>query len=158
MRGWSCCSRSAMNESDWHPRGHRFDPQSLIHWVKDLVLLWLWHRPAATAPIRPLAWELPYAEGVAIKKKKEKRKKDCCKDQKKSWLKAVSTRQVQSKGSRNSSYCDYKSLTPSPRQSSLGKCARIRAHLPWNTSLPFFSHFRLSKGNFLSSTGMPFLR
>ena len=26
----------------------------------DPALLWLWHRPAATAPIRPLAWELPY--------------------------------------------------------------------------------------------------
>ena len=41
-------------------------------WVKDLVLLWLWHRPAASAPIRPLAWELPYATGVAIKKSKIK--------------------------------------------------------------------------------------
>ena len=34
----------------------------------DLVLLWLWCRPAATAPIQPLAWELPYAAGVALKK------------------------------------------------------------------------------------------
>ena len=25
----------------------------------DLALLWLWHRPAAVAPIQPLAWELP---------------------------------------------------------------------------------------------------
>ena len=33
-------------------------------WVKDLVLLWLWRRPAATARIRPLAWELPYASWV----------------------------------------------------------------------------------------------
>ena len=39
----------------------------------DLVLLWLWRRPAAVAPIRPLAWELPYASGVALKKKKGKR-------------------------------------------------------------------------------------
>ena len=31
----------------------------------DLVLLWLWHRPVAVAPIRPRAWELPYATGVA---------------------------------------------------------------------------------------------
>ena len=36
-----------------------------------MVLLWLWHRPAAAAMIRPLAWELPYAVGVALKKKKE---------------------------------------------------------------------------------------
>ena len=30
-----------------------------------LTLLWLWHRLAATALILPLAWELPYAMGVA---------------------------------------------------------------------------------------------
>ena len=34
-----------------------------------LALLWLWHRPAAVAPIRPLAWQLLYAMGVALKKK-----------------------------------------------------------------------------------------
>ena len=28
----------------------------LAQWVKDLALLWLWRRPAATALIRPLAW------------------------------------------------------------------------------------------------------
>ena len=26
-------------------------------------MLWPWYRPAATAPIRPLAWEFPYAVG-----------------------------------------------------------------------------------------------
>ena len=31
----------------------------------DLVLLWC--RPAAVAPIRPLAWDPPYASGVAKK-------------------------------------------------------------------------------------------
>jgi len=30
-------------------------------------------RPAALAPIRPLAWELPYAAGVALEKKKKKK-------------------------------------------------------------------------------------
>ena len=30
-----------------------------------LLLLWLWCRLAATAPIRPLAWEPPYAAGAA---------------------------------------------------------------------------------------------
>ena len=34
------------------------------------ALLWLWHRPAATAPIRPLAWEPPYATGVDLKRQK----------------------------------------------------------------------------------------
>ena len=38
------------------------------------ALLWLWCRPAPAAPFR-LAWELPYAEGAAIKgKKKVKRR------------------------------------------------------------------------------------
>ena len=30
-----------------------------------IPLLWLWLRPVATAPIQPLAWEPPYAEGAA---------------------------------------------------------------------------------------------
>ena len=34
-------------------------------------LLWLWRKLAAAAPIRPLAWELPYAMGVALERKKE---------------------------------------------------------------------------------------
>ena len=33
----------------------------------DPVLLWLWHRPAATAPIQLLAWKLPYATCAALK-------------------------------------------------------------------------------------------
>ena len=36
--------------------------------------MWLWHKVAATAPIRPLAWESPYAVGMALKKKKEDNK------------------------------------------------------------------------------------
>ena len=42
----------------------------------DLALLWLWHRPAATAQIRPLAWELPYALGAALKGQKTKKNKN----------------------------------------------------------------------------------
>ena len=41
----------------------------------DLAWLWLWCRPAATAPIRPLAWEPPYAAGLALKRTKKKKKK-----------------------------------------------------------------------------------
>ena len=37
----------------------------------DLVLLWLWHRQAATALTGPLAWEPPYAAGMALKKLKD---------------------------------------------------------------------------------------
>ena len=36
----------------------------------DLALLWLWHRPAAVAAVRPLVWEPPYPMGAALKKKK----------------------------------------------------------------------------------------
>ena len=36
-----------------------------------LLLLWLWCRLAAVAQILPLAWELPYAVGAALKKKKK---------------------------------------------------------------------------------------
>ena len=40
------------------------------------ALLWLWNRTAAVAPIRPLAWEPPYAKDEALEKiKKKKRQK-----------------------------------------------------------------------------------
>ena len=37
----------------------------------DITLLWLWCRPEAVAPVQPLAWELPYAMGAALKRKKK---------------------------------------------------------------------------------------
>ena len=44
------------------------------------ALQWLWHRPVATAPIRPLAWEPPYAavaaQEIAKKTKKEIKSRD----------------------------------------------------------------------------------
>ena len=36
------------------------------------ALLWFWRMPPATALIRPLAWDPPYAAGVALEKKDEK--------------------------------------------------------------------------------------
>ena len=50
----------------------------------DPKLLWLWCRPATTAPIGPLAWESPYAVGAALEKAKRQKKKkiiidlQCC--------------------------------------------------------------------------------
>ena len=41
----------------------------------DLALLWLWCRLAAMALIRPLAWEPPYAMGVALEKTKRQKTK-----------------------------------------------------------------------------------
>ena len=40
----------------------------------DPTLLWLWRRPVATAPFGPLAWEPPYAEGVAQEMAKRQKK------------------------------------------------------------------------------------
>ena len=37
------------------------------------MLLWLWCRPTTTAAVGPLAWEPPYAAGVALKNKKTKK-------------------------------------------------------------------------------------
>ena len=41
----------------------------------DPTLLWLWGRPVATALIKPLAWEFPYAVGAALEKAKRQKKK-----------------------------------------------------------------------------------
>ena len=48
----------------------------IAQWVKDMALcsldpVWLRHRLAAAAPIRLLAWELPYATGETLKRKKK---------------------------------------------------------------------------------------
>ena len=39
----------------------------------DPALLWLWRRPVATAPIRPLGWGPPYAVSGTLKKKRQKK-------------------------------------------------------------------------------------
>ena len=41
----------------------------------DPALLWLCHKLVATDRIGPLAWEPPYAVGVALKRQKDKKKK-----------------------------------------------------------------------------------
>ena len=58
LRIWHCCEL-------W--LGHKGS--------SGLVLLWLWCRLAAATRIRPLAWEPPYAMGVALKGQKKKKKK-----------------------------------------------------------------------------------
>ena len=39
----------------------------------DPALLWWWRKPAAAALLQPLALELPYAAGVALKSQKKKK-------------------------------------------------------------------------------------
>ena len=46
----------------------RLDPTLLWLW-----LLWLWRRLVATAPIGPLAWELPCAMGSTLEKAKRQK-------------------------------------------------------------------------------------
>ena len=43
----------------------------------DPTLLWLWCRPAAITPIRPLAWESPYVMSVALKRLKINKSNPC---------------------------------------------------------------------------------
>ena len=47
-------------------RRHGLDPMGL----------WLWCRPVATAPIRPLVWEPPYAMGSALEEAKRPKNKN----------------------------------------------------------------------------------
>ena len=49
----------------------------------DPALLWLWHRLAATAPIRPLAWESPCAAAAAQEIAKKDKNKQTNKQNKK---------------------------------------------------------------------------
>ena len=41
----------------------------------DVMMLWLWFRPAAVTPIGPLAGEPPYATDVVLQKKEKRKKK-----------------------------------------------------------------------------------
>ena len=69
IHSWGCrfdpWPRSVGSVSCGVGRRRSSDPGST-----DLALLWLWYRPEAAAPIRPLAWELPNAAGVALKSNK----------------------------------------------------------------------------------------
>ena len=58
LRIWSCCELWCRSQT-----------QLGSH------VLWLWCRPAATAQIRPLAWEPAYAVGAALEKAKKKKKR-----------------------------------------------------------------------------------
>ena len=71
MRLWVLSLASLSGLRIWHfydcgvGRRHGLDPK----------LLWLWCRLAVVAPIRPLAWESPYATGTALKSKPTNKQK-----------------------------------------------------------------------------------
>ena len=80
--GHSCCDSVVTNKAGIHE--DKVSIPGLTLWIKyavlpratvwghrcgsDPALLWFAGRPAATALIQPLAWELPYAPGVALNK------------------------------------------------------------------------------------------
>ena len=92
---WELCGSSRRGAVETNPtKNHEVAGSTipgLSQWVEDLALpwavvlsrrhgshlalLWLWCRLAATAPNRPLAWEPPYAMGVALKRQKTKKLK-----------------------------------------------------------------------------------
>ena len=51
-----------------NPTGNH-EVAGLIPGLAQWVLLWLWCRPAAVVPIRPLDWEPTYAAGAVLKNK-----------------------------------------------------------------------------------------
>ena len=81
------CSRKKSNQYPW---GSSFNPWPCFvgpgsgvavscgvgcRHGSDPAFLWLWRRPAAATPIRPLAWVPPYAAGTALEKAKRPKKK-----------------------------------------------------------------------------------
>ena len=85
---WSFHCGSVGYKPDQYPWGFWFDPwPHSVGWGSgvamscgvgcrsslDPMMLWLWYRPAAAALIQPLPWELPYATGVAVKSKTNKK-------------------------------------------------------------------------------------
>ena len=56
-----------------------------------ICCVWLWWGLAAAALIRPLAWELPYAAGVTLKRPKKKKRK---KKKRKEGMRRTSHRQA----------------------------------------------------------------
>ena len=77
----------------------------------DPELLWLWHRQAAVALIRPLAWETLYAVDLALKKKKKRQEK-----KKKKERKRKKEKRMQDLGGNLTSHLPVPPFTCSPGQ------------------------------------------
>ena len=80
LKGIKLCYQSFHCGSQWvkSPNCLHKDAGSipgLAQGVKDLVLLWVWNRLLAAAPVQPLAWELPHATGTVLKRERERERK-----------------------------------------------------------------------------------
>ena len=59
----------------------------------NLMLLWLCNRPVVVVPLGPLAWEPPYAAGMALKSKKTKTKQNT--SEATEWLRVMNLTNIQ---------------------------------------------------------------
>ena len=103
----------------------------------DSTSLWLWCRPAAATSISTQAWELPYATGVALKKKSKKKKK-CLMPFSTSQKPSVSCHSFRRKHEHD---C---------RLNLLNLCSQVHPEL--KCLLIFSKHDIMGKGNFANST------
>ena len=99
----------------------------------DLVLLWLWHRPVATALIGPLAWEFPYATGEALKKKFRS-----------PWLKDSEECSSHPPAPWSLGFQIHPDSAPGARQTQRGRLQ------PWEASLEVLTGNYLERGQFSS--------
>ena len=126
----------------------------------DPALLWLWRRPAATAPSRPLAWEPQKAKGAAQRKRKKKKKKKKKLNHTKEWRSSLGTQQVKdpplslqwlglllwcrfSPWPRNFPWASgtaQTTATTNPPKQKTPQTAIGKDWLIWNVN-PWFSHF-----------------
>ena len=90
------------------------------------------------APIRPLAWELPYATGAALKKDQKKKKKKE-KERKKETFPENSYTKRDLEGKSLPPLCRVNARLPTPREQSIINLSPVSSEKSWD--LDFFSNF-----------------